>query len=144
MVERITSILKSKGAELHSVSPDAPAYEAALMMAEKGVATILVIEHGSLLGIVSAKDYWARVVLPGKTGKDVLTREVMTSPVVTVNPEVQVLDALQIMTTKTIRNLPVLENGELVGVVTQADLVRAVMGYQEDKIDQLMKYVGHK
>ena len=144
MVERIAAILKSKGSELHSVSPDAPVYEAVAMMAAKGIAAVLVLEHGTLLGIVSAKDYGTKVVLKGKNGRDVLTREVMTSPVVTVSPEVKIMDAMQIMTTKKIRHLPVVENGELVGVVTLADLVRAILADQEHKIDHLMRYVGHK
>jgi CBS domain-containing protein len=144
MVERIASILPVKGSALHSVSPDASVYEAVAMMAAKGIAAVLVIEQGSLLGIVSAKDYGTRVVLQGKNGRDVLTREVMTSPVVTVGPEVKIVDGMQIMTTKKIRHLPVVENGELLGVVTLADLVRAVLADQEHKIDHLMKYVGHK
>jgi CBS domain-containing protein len=144
MLERIHSILQNKGSAIHSVSPDATVYEAMHMMAAKGIGAVLVIENGSLLGIVSAKDYGTRVVLQGKNGKDVLAREVMTSPVVTVGPDVKITDGLQIMTTKKIRHLPILENGELVGVVTLADLVRAVLADQEHTIDQLMRYVGHK
>ncbi len=144
MVERIASILPAKGSVLHSVSPDTSVYEAVAMMAARGIAAVLVIEQGSLLGIISAKDYGTRVILQGKNGKDVLARDVMTSPVLTVGPETKIVDGMQIMTTKKIRHLPVVENGELVGVVTLADLVRAVVADQEHKIDHLMKYVGHK
>jgi CBS domain-containing protein len=144
MVETIASILKSKASAIHSVSPDAIVYDAVALMAAKGIGAVLVIEQGSLLGIVSAKDYGSRVVLEGKNGKDVLTREIMTSPVLTVDPDVKIMDALQIMTTKKIRHLPILENGKLVGVVTLGDLVRAVLADQEHKIDQLMTYVGQK
>jgi len=144
MVERIASILPAKGSALHSVSPDAPVYEAVAVMAARGIGAVLVIEQGSLVGIISAKDYGTRVVLQGKNGKDVLTRDVMTSPVLTVGPETKIVDGMEIMTTKKIRHLPVVENGELVGVVTLADLVRAVLADQEHKIDHLMRYVGHK
>jgi CBS domain-containing protein len=144
MVETIASILKSKGSAIHSVSPDATVYDAVVMMAAKGVGAVLVIEQGSLLGIVSAKDYGRRVVLQGESGKDVLVREIMTSPVLTVGPEVKITDGLQIMTTKKIRHLPILEKGELVGIVTLADLVQAILAEQEHKIDQLMSYVGHR
>ena len=68
----------------------------------------------------------------------------MTSPALTVGPDVEVVDAMDIMTTKKIRHLPVIENGELVGVVTLGDLVRAVLADKEHTIDQLMRYVGHK
>lgn len=144
MVETINSILRQKGTTLHSVSPDAAVYEAVTMMADKEIAAVLVVERQSLLGIFSAKDYGTRVVLLGKNAKDVLVREVMTTPVVTIGPEVKILDAMQIMVTKKIRHLPILEKGAISGVVTLADLVRAVLADQEHTIDQLMKYVGHK
>ncbi len=144
MVERIASILKSKGSGLHSVTPDSAVYEALVMMAERETGAVLVIEQGSLLGIISAVDYGIRVVLQGKNGKHVLVREVMTSPVLTVGPEVKIVDAMEIMTTKNVRHLPILENGELVGMVSLADLVRTLLADQEHTIDQLMKYVGHR
>src|SRR6185437_2793388 len=103
MVETIASILKSKGSAIHSVSPDATVYDAVTMMAAKEIGAVLVIEQGSLLGIVSAKDYGTRVVLQGRNGKDALVREIMTSPVVTAGPDLKVMDGMQIMTTKRIR-----------------------------------------
>lgn len=144
MVETIASLLKGKGSAVHSVGPDTPVYDAVGMMAAKGIGAVLVIEGASLVGILSAKDYGTRVVLKGLNGKDVRTREVMTSPVVTIGPEVKIMDAMQILTTKKMRHLPVLENGKLVGVVTLGDLVREVLADQEHKIDQLMRYVGHR
>jgi CBS domain-containing protein len=144
MVETIASILKSKGSAVHSVSPDATVYEALAMMAANGVGAVLVMEQGNILGVLSAKDYGTRVVLQEKNARDVLAREVMTSPVLTVGPDVKVMEGMQIMTSKKIRHLPVLEDGKLVGIVTLADLVRAVLTDQEHKIDQLMRYVGHK
>jgi signal-transduction protein with cAMP-binding, CBS, and nucleotidyltransferase domain len=103
-----------------------------------------VVDQGSLLGIVSAKDYGTRVLLQGKSGKDVLVREIMTSPVLTVGPDVKIMDGMQIMITKKIRHLPIVEKGKLVGLVTLAELVREVLADQEHSIDQLMRYVGHK
>ena len=144
MVERIASILESKGSAIHSVSPDATVYEAIAVMAAKEIAAVLVIEQGSLLGIVSAKDYGTRVVLEGKNGKDVLVREVMTTPVMTVGPDVKIMEAMEIMTTKNIRHLPVLKDDTLVGVVTLADLVCAILADKKFNIEQLMRYVGHR
>ena len=144
MVETIASILKSKGSSIHSVSPDANVYDAVTLMAAKEIAAVLVIEKESLLGILSAKDYGTRVLLQGKNGKSVLAREVMTSPVITAGPDVKIMDGMQIMTTKKIRHLPILKDGALVGMVTLADLVSAVLADQEHKIDQLISYVGYK
>lgn len=144
MVETIASILKSKGSVIHSVSPDTTVYDAVAIMAAKGIAAVLVIDQGSLLGIVSAKDYGTRVVLEGKDGKEMLAREIMTSPVLTAGPDVTIMDGLQIMTKKKIRHLPIVEKDKLVGLVTLAELVREVLADQEHSIDQLMRYVGHK
>jgi CBS domain-containing protein len=144
MVETIGSILKSKDCSIHAVEPDATVYEAMHMMARKGIGAVLVIEQGKLLGILSAKDYGTRVVLQGKNGKDVSAREVMTSPVLTVGNDLDIVDAMDILTSQKIRHLPVMDNGELAGVVTLGDLVRAVLAHKEHTIDQLMRYVGHK
>lgn len=144
MVETIGTLLENTTSAIHSVSPDATVYDAVAMMAANGIGAVLVIEQGNLLGIVSAKDYASKVVLKGKNGKDVLAREVMTSPVITVAPDVKITEGMQVMTTKKIRHLPILKGDELVGVVTLADLVRAVLADQEHTIDQLMRYVGHK
>jgi len=144
MVERISSILKSKGSTVHAVRPDATVYEAMHLMAQKGIGAVLVIDQGEVVGIVSAKDYGTRIVLQGRNGKDVLAREIMTRPVLTVGPDVKVVDAMDVMTTKKIRHLPVLDDGELAGVVTLGDLVRAVLADKEHTIDQLMRYVGQK
>src|ERR1700756_2353673 len=108
MVQTIASILKKKASAIHSVSPDATVYDALAMMAANGIAAVLVMEQKDLLGIVSAKDFGTKVVLQGKNGKEVLAREVMTSPVATVGPDVKITEGMQIMTTKKIRHLPVL------------------------------------
>ncbi len=144
MVETIASILKRKGSAIHSVGPESTVYDALAVMAAKGIAAVLVIEQGSLLGIVSAKDYGTKVVLQGKNGKDVLVREIMTSPVITAGPDVKIMDGMQIMATKKIRHLPILANGAMLGIVTIADLATAVLADQEHEIDQLIRYVGYK
>jgi len=144
MIITIASVLRNKGSTIHAVSPDATAYEAVAMMVTRRIAAVLAIEHGSVSGIFSAKDYGTRILVTGKDGKGVLVREVMTSPVVTADPELKVVDAMQIMTTKGIRHLPILEHGSLVGLVTLADLVRALLADQEFTIDQLMRYIGQR
>lgn len=138
----IASILKAKGPEVHSVGPDTTAYEALAKMAASGTAAVLVMEQDDVQGIFSAKDYAMRIVLRGKNGQDVPIREVMTHPIVTVGPDVKILDGMQIMTTKGLRHLPITEGGRIVGLVTLADLVRAILADQEFKIEQLMSYIG--
>jgi CBS domain-containing protein len=117
-------------------------HDAIAIMAEKGVAAVLVLAEEKLVGIVSAKDYGSRVVLRGRSAKDTCVQEIMTSPVVTVTPEIDVTECLAIMTRHHIRHLPVFDKGELIGVVSMGDLARAIISDQEFKIDQLMTYVA--
>lgn len=140
--QRIASILKTKGSEIHAVGPDATAYEAIGKMSTAGTGAVLVMEDGHLVGIFSAKDYGARVVLAGKNGMEVVVRDVMTHPVLTVGPDVKVVDGMQIMTARGVRHLPIVEGESLLGIVTLADLARSILADQEFKIEQLMNYVG--
>jgi CBS domain-containing protein len=144
MTETIASILNKKGHGIYSVAPDATVHNAIAIMAEKGVAAVLVIADERLVGIVSAKDYGSRVVLQGRSAKDTRVQDIMTSPVATVTLEVSVLECMAIMTRRHFRHIPVFDNGKLIGVVSMGDLVSAVISDQAFKIDQLMTYVGQK
>jgi CBS domain-containing protein len=143
VIESIRSVLRNNGREISSVPPDAPVYDAIALMAAKNLAAVLVISEGTLLGIVSARDYGRKVILKGKSSKDVLVREIMTTSLITVTPEMTVLDAMALMTHHHIRHLPVLEEGKLNGVVSMADLVSEVISGQAFAIDQLQAYIGH-
>jgi CBS domain-containing protein len=144
MIETISSILRNKGHGIYSVAPGATVHDAIAMMAENGVAAVLVLSEGKLAGIVSAKDYASKVVLRKRSAKNTLVEQIMTSPVVTVTPEVTVFECMAIMTQRHFRHLPVFDQGELVGVVSLADLASAVIADQAFKLDQLMTYVGQK
>ena len=144
MVETIASILSNKGHAIYSVAPEATVHEALAIMAKKSVAAVLVLDEGNLAGIVSAKDFGNKVVLLGKSARDTRVREIMTSPVVTVAPEATVYECMGVMTRLHIRHLPVLNEGNLLGVISMGDLANAVISDQAFKIDQLMTYVGQK
>jgi CBS domain-containing protein len=142
--ETIGSILKSKGNGIYRVEPTATVFEAISMMAEKGIAAVLVMRDGALLGIVSVKDYGRELVLKGRSAKDVRVEEIMTTPVITTSPDRTVACGLAIMTRESIRHLPVLVDGNVVGVVSMADLARSLVSEQAFTIDQLQRYVGRK
>lgn len=141
VIESIGSVLRKKGHEICSVAPDATVYEAIALMAAKNVAAVLVISQGSLVGIISARDYGRKVVLEGKSSRDVRVQEIMTTSVVTITPETTVLDAMALMTRHHFRHLPVLKEGKLDGVVSMGDLVSEVISGQAFTIDQLKKYI---
>ena len=141
VIESIGSVLRKKGHEICSVAPDATVYDAIALMAAKNVAAVLVISQGSLVGIISARDYGRKVVLEGKSSRDVRVQEIMTTSVVTITPETTVLDAMALMTRHHFRHLPVLKEGKLDGVVSMGDLVSEVISGQVFTIDQLRKYI---
>jgi CBS domain-containing protein len=96
-------------------------------MASKGVAGVLVISEGKLVGILSAKDYGQRVVLEGKPSGNVRVQVIMSNPVITVNPDADAAQCLAIMTHHRIRHLPVLDQGKLTGIVSTGDLASAII-----------------
>jgi CBS domain-containing protein len=142
VIESIGSVLKKKGHEISSVAPGATVHEAIALMAAKNVGAVLVISEGNLAGIISIRDFGRKVVLEGKSARDVRVQEIMTTSLITVTPETTVLDAMALMTRHHIRHLPVLEQGKLDGIVSMADLVSEVVSGQAFAIDQLQRYIS--
>jgi CBS domain-containing protein len=141
-VESISSVLKKKGNEICSVAPDATVHDAIALMAAKNLAAVLVISEGSLLGIVSVRDFGRKIVLEGKSARDVRVQEIMSTSLVTITPEATVLDAMKLMDRHHFRHLPVLKGGKLEGVVTMSDLMSEVISGQAFTIDQLHAYIS--
>ncbi len=144
MAETIAGILKNKAGPIWSVSLDATVYDAVAMMAEKAVGALLVMREGTLVGIISERDYARKIILQGRSSKDTLVQEIMTRSVITVTPEQSVDEAMRIITQHRIRHLPVLEHDKLVGIVSIGDLVKAIISDQAQTIDHLHTYIGHK
>ena len=142
MTVTIASILSRKGSKIFSVEPEATVYETIALMAQKGVGAMLVVSEGQLVGIVSERDYARKVMLMGRSSKDTLVKEIMTSKVVTATPEHTVDDCMRIVTHNHIRHLPVLAGDKLVGVVSIGDLVNSIIEAQAHTIDQLHTYIS--
>src|SRR5438128_26054 len=124
--ETVGTILNSKAREICAVVPDATVYDALVLMAEKGIAAVVVMTDGILGGIVSAQDC-GRVILQGKSPRDTRVREIAISIPITVAPSTTANDAMNIMTRQGIRYLPVVNEGKLCGLLTMADLVGAMV-----------------
>jgi len=142
MSETIASILTNKGNMIWSVDPDATVYDAIALMADKGVGALLVVAEGSLVGILSERDYARKVILQGRSSKDTPVREIMTAELITVTPQHTVDECMQIMTDHHIRHLPVLDQGRLANVVSIGDLVKAIISAQAHTINHLHSYIG--
>lgn len=141
MTDTVSSILRSKGHHVWSVSPDESVFQALRLMADKDVGALVVIANETLVGIISERDYARRVVLQGKSSKDTPVRDIMTSPVVSVSPDQTVDDCMRIVTTKRIRHLPVVQDENVVGVVSIGDLVQRVISTQGEIIQYLQEYI---
>lgn len=142
MVESVRMILKNKGHAVWSLPPEATVYDAIKMMAEKSAGAMLVVSEGTLVGIVSERDYARKVILKGKMSRETPVSEIMSSPVITVGPEVTADECMRLMTERRIRHLPVVGEGRLLGVVSIGDLVKAIVSMQAQTIQHLSDYIA--
>jgi CBS domain-containing protein len=142
--EKIQSVLSYKGAGVWSVPPHFSVYSALELMAEKNVGALVVILDGQLIGILSERDYARKLILHGKSSRETLVREVMSSPVTTVTPEHQVSECMQIMTQKHLRHLPVVADDQILGIISIGDLVNWIISAQAATIQHLEHYISGK
>jgi CBS domain-containing protein len=138
----VSDILRSKGNDVWAVNPGDTVFDSLQLMAEKEVGALLVMDEDSLVGIVTERDYARKVILEGKSSKDSSVAEVMTKRVLCVEPERTVDECMALMTDKRARHLPVVENKQVIGVVSIGDLVAAMINEQQVLIDQLQHYIS--
>jgi CBS domain-containing protein len=141
MAKNVGHILQDKGSETWCVVPDASVYEALEIMADKNVGALVVVEHGRIIGILSERDYARKVILAGFGSKEMSVAEIMTPDPVTVGPDASVTECMELMTDNRFRHLPVVVDGELVGVISIGDVVLAVIAEQRFLIAQLESYI---
>jgi CBS domain-containing protein len=140
-VDTVRSILDAKGHDVESIAPGATVYEAIADMARLGVGALLVVTGHELLGIISERDYARKVILQGRSSRDTTVQQIMTPSPITVTSAQTVDDCLRIVTEKRIRHLPVVDAGELKGMVSIGDLVKTIISSQAYTIDQLHSYI---
>jgi len=140
-MKTVRDILKVKGHEVWKVDLNATVFEALRLMAEKEVGALVVMDGDKIAGIISERDYARKVVLLGRTSPHTLVKEIMNSPVAYTQPEQPIEECMAIMTDKRIRHLPVLQNGELIGIISIGDLVKAIIADQKFIIEQLERYI---
>ncbi len=141
-MQTVDHLLRVKGGHVYSVTPTDSVLHAIELMADHHLGALLVMNDGSLLGIVSERDYARTVILKNRSSHDTAVSEIMTSPAVTVTPYDTVHHCMQLMTEGRFRHLPVLDSGRVVGILSIGDLVKAVMDEQSAQIEQLERYIA--
>lgn len=141
MTKTVASIVDDKGSDVWSVDGGATVYEALELMADKNVGALVIFIGDVLAGILSERDYARKVILAARGSRKTLVSEIMTPDPVTVSPSDNVAACMQLMTDRRIRHLPVVDEGDLVGIISIGDVVRAVIDEQKFLIDQLERYI---
>lgn len=140
----VKDILDQKGHKAWTISPEAKVLEALELMAKKGLGALVVVDKGEVVGIMSERDYARKITLMGRHSQDTPVQDIMTREVYGVHYETTAEECMALMTDKHIRHLPVCKDGDLVGVISIGDVVKALMSEQKVKIENLENYIMGK
>jgi len=138
----VKQLLQNKGSTVHTISPGATVFDSLQTMSDRNVGALVVIEGGVVVGLLSERDYTRKGILKGRSAKDTPVRDIMTTPVICVSPEQDVGACIAIMTEKRVRHLPVLQNGQLRGIVSIGDVLKTTIEDQQFTIEQLEHYIS--
>jgi len=127
--------------ELLTVGPKKPVIEALTIMAQYKIGALIVMNQTSMVGVISERDYAREIILEGRSSKDTKVEDIMTKKVLTLSADDKFEKGLEIMTQKRIRHMPVMDGNELLGMVSQGDLVKEMITYQKELIKELEAFV---
>jgi CBS domain-containing protein len=138
----IKQILDTKGYAVWSIHPRESVFAAIQQMAEKEVGALVVLEGDAVVGIISERDYARKVMLKGRSSRETMVQDIMTADVIHVRLDQSIEECMTIVTEKHIRHLPVLDSGQLVGIISIGDLVKTIIAEQQFIIEQLEHYIS--
>ena len=138
---KVKNILDGKGNQVHSISPETVVYDALVLLHEKNISALLVMERDKPVAIFTERDYARKVILKGKSSKETFIREIMSESLITISLDADIEEAMRIMTSKFIRHLPVIEKDKLVGVISIGDVVKFLIEEQKFIIDNMENYI---
>ncbi len=138
----VYDILRDKTGSVWTADPAESVYEAIRRMGEKGIGALVVVQNGEVIGVLSERDYSRKIVLQGRTSRDTKVGDIVESPAITISNRDGISKCMELMTSKRIRHLPVIDDGELAGLVSMGDLMKWVMRSQEHTIQQLQGYIA--
>ncbi|MFL9830388.1 CBS domain-containing protein [Flavobacterium sp. ARAG 55.4] len=138
----VNQILSTKGNDVYSIVSTISVYDAIKVMGEKNVGAILIIEEGRLKGILSERDYARKIVLNNKSSKNTLVQDIMVSKVITVSPNDDLDACMELMISRRIRHLPVVEEEKVIGLISIGDVVKSIIEKQKETIQLLDSYIN--
>lgn len=141
MTTRVADILRHKGSRVVTINREATVFVAISKMVENNVGSILVTEGKTVCGIFTERDYLRRIILQGRTSKTTRIEDVMTSDVITSAPHASLRKCMETMTIHRCRHLPIVEKGELVGVISLGDCVKELLNEAEARVQNLTDYI---
>ena len=141
-MKTIKQVLDAKGRDVWSIGPEHTVREAMQLMADKDIGALLVIDGDKPVGMITERDYSRKVALKGYTSDQLVVRQIMTEKLVCVQTDQTVEESMALMTDKRVRHFPVLNGGQVVGLVSIGDLVKAIIADQQFTIEQLAHYIA--
>ena len=141
-MKTVQQILDAKPSQIFSVTEDSSVLSGLQLMLERNVSALLIVENDSLTGIFTERDYARKIILYGKSSAETTIGEVMTADPITVQPKDSIELCMKIMTDKHIRHLPVMVDGEVLGMVSIGDVVKFIIADQKQTISQLESYIS--
>lgn len=137
----VQHVLHAKSGPVISISQHATVYDALALMARYDIGALVVVDGDGIAGMFTERDYARKVILLGKSSRDLLVGEAMTRQVLTVTPHCTMDDCMAIMTDHRVRHLPVLNECGVAGIVSIGDVVKALLDEQRFTIQQLEHYI---
>ena len=134
-------LLREKGTQVYSTSPDASVYDALQQMADKNIGALIVFEGDRMVGLISERDYARKIVLKNKFSRETAVAEIMSRDVVTVSPDRNLEECMEVITARRVRHLPVVEDDHLLGIISIGDIVKGIIEHKEFVIEQLEYYI---
>ncbi len=141
-MKTIKQLLENKGSKILSIDPNSSVFDAIKSMANHHIGSLIVMQNERLVGIITERDYSRNVVLKGKSSVNTAVKDIMTKNVLCTKPEQTVEEAMALMTDKRVRHLPVIENGDVLGIISIGDLVKTIISEQKHIIEQLEHYIN--
>lgn len=143
-MKTVAELLKLKDSshhQVHTIGPDEMVLDALKLMAQVNIGALPVLENGEVVGVVSERDYARKVVLKGRSSIGTPVRTIMSSPVISVDSQHSIETCMGIMTDRHLRHLPVVDDGQLLGLLSIGDLVKEAIAEQANLIQQLEQYI---